>query len=551
MSPDEITELEALFARARHYPPAPSQWEQMLRAVPAPGRSHRRAWRIGLPLAAVAAIFGVAVILLAPPAHRAAFALTRVAEVLRTAPVVKCTSSNGWVLWEGHERFFASRSTDHEQYVYRDLPRETVATYDAVRGSIMISTSDRPAFPGGWTGAYTLDGLIREVESWGRAFAERWERTDRSENGRPVILLTSKPSAEAGRRILIDGESGRIDRVESGRDVTTYEYPEQAPRDLYDLGVPRDAPVIDGTAPPAVLALRAHVRAQAQQNAGAYRLIEASSVGGYGLFRVITDGRRYRVESLPFDDTREYTVAELRSVAAQYDHMGSLEAEVRSIYLFDENTETSVMFDENHNVRTRRVCPRWAGLARFHTLEARSQQVGDATAFFGYWPEQQCEALGPNAQGWVGFRIQGQANNCSRPYVQERWYDPEHEYLWCYGWGYDDPQAGWQLRSDWQTEYLRDRDPTKTPVDAPARGGDGEVLEWAELRLGLWYPAVRRNEQMERAPDGTWQLQREPDCENCHTVTYEVLVATALDSVADEWFQLPAEWEAVPAHDFH
>lgn len=229
--------------------------------------------------------------------------------------------------------------------------------------------------------------------------------------------------------------------------------------------------------------------------------------------------------------------------------MDSLAGQTTSIYILTENSETSVWFDENGAILGRRVCPRYAAFIPLHTLEAKTGWIR-ARAFFGSWPDQQYDYLGPNEKGWVGYRCRGQANNCSRPYLQERLFDPQRGYVPCSSSWQDDPQADWQLKSDWQEEYSRDPSVAiQCPPDVPARRGEGEVLEWAQLRPGQWYPAVRRSRQLERAPDGTWQLRDNPTVEGYRAVTYDVLIATPLESVDERWFEIPEEWLAVPARE--
>lgn len=191
--------------------------------------------------------------------------------------------------------------------------------------------------------------------------------------------------------------------------------------------------------------------------------------------------------------------------------------------------------------------PRQFASVTDHVLE---RKAGVGEGFFGEWGDQQIDALGPNDKGWVGYRVRGQANNYQRPYLDEHWYDPQHGYAPCQMWNSDDPQADWQLKSDWQEVYSRGGLNSECPADAPARRSESEVLEWAELRPGQWYPAVKRARRLERASDGTWQPRQEPNRPDFHAVTYQVLVATPLDQVDDAWFEVPAEWLAVPAKPF-
>jgi hypothetical protein len=538
-------DLDARFARAREHRPTPEQWERMLRAVRVEAKSRgAHLWRIGVPLGAAAGVLAAAIILFAPPAHRSAFALTRVAEAMRAVGVLQRESSDGSVCWESPGRCFAARAAEGRRYEYRDFVRETMTTYEPARGCIIRSSCDTPQVPQGLTGAHTLDELIQTAESWGQSFDERWERRDRIENGRPIIELTTKQADVWLRAVTIDGESGRIVRTESDEGSVAYLYPDHSPQDLYDLGVPRDVAVIDGTAPPQVLALRDQVREGSRRGFGAYRLVRVSWCE---TARLITDGRRWREDSLPVDPNRPCRLDELWSRAHEYDHMDSLAGEATLTHVLVGDAEQTVYFDDRGQVRERIVRPKELAFVLMGTLEARLNWGADPEVFFGLWGDEQCEALGPDEHGWVGFRLRGQANRVSRPYCRDRWYDPVHAYTLCNMSGYEDPDAEWQLTAAWQKEYeAYTAGPVKPPADAPASGGSWEVVEWAELRPGAWYPTVSRCRALERAADGSW-YRCAPDPADVPSTGYWLLLATALDAVDDHWFEIPPEWLAVPA----
>ena len=545
-SVDEMdAELAELFARAQSYRPPTEQLTTMLRGVPGPSAlTARRVLRVGGPFMATAAAVACVALLVLSSHTQPAFALSRVADAMRTVAVVQQTLSDGSVYWESPGRCSAVRPPDGGEYVFRDYVRETIATYQPARGCIVMSTGDTPELSHGLRGECTLADLIQTAESWGRSFAERWQRTDRTENGRPVIVLVSKLPETWLRSATIDGVSGRFVRTETRAGTTAYAYPDDAPRDLRDVGVPRDVPVIDGTAPPQVLALRDQVRVRARRGLGAYRLV---SVDRSETMRVISDGYRWRVDILREPEERPGGLSELETRARSYDHMESLVRQVYTTEILAGDVETVVHFDEQGAVAQRRVRPQAFGLAKSHTLETQIDWSCSPEAFFGTWGNEQCAALGPDEHGWIGYGIRGQANRVARPYYRERWYDPTRGYVLCYTWSYDDPQAEWQLTPDWRKEYAAyTLGPYKPSADAPAAGSFWEVVQWAELRPGQWYPAVSRSGDLERAADGSWR-HATTDQSGSDTARYQVLRATALGSVDEQWFEIPAEWLRVPA----
>ena len=542
--------LKALFARAREHPPTAEQLTAMLRGVPRRMPRRRWIWRVGGATLAVAAAIAGGLVLLVPLHPQPAFAFSRVVEELRRMPVVEQRSYNGLTTWEGRGRFWAIHNVANGSYEYRDFVRETVATYTEKRGSVIISTCDTLPWPVGVSGPGSIDDLIQEAEAWGRALDIRQKIVD----GRHVIEVRSTRRGDEQEVVTIDGDSGRIIKIQRGSVSTDYAYEAEAPRDLFDIGVPRGAAVLDYTAPPEVMALRDAFRVYAR-GFGAYRLVVPAERGGGGILRVITDGRRIRCEMFALDDEeRTYTVDELHELAWPYDNMEDLAARATEIGIFDGETEQSVHYDPDRSIRWRHVRPKVnAVMTRSRTLLAFSAWTFDEDAFFGTWPDQKYEYVRREDRGWVGYRELGQANNCSRPYGAECFLDPRHGYAPCFFGHDEDPQAEWQLTPGWQKVYEAGRERSiivRPPADAPAGGWEWEVIEWAELRPGQWYPAVARSGDAERAADGTWHIAEPAEGEGGHAGKYQVLVATPLETVDGRWFEVPAEWAQVSPTTF-
>jgi hypothetical protein len=166
------------------------------------------------------------------------------------------------------------------------------------------------------------------------------------------------------------------------------------------------------------------------------------------------------------------------------------------------------------------------------------QTWGRHEGFFSNWPDHQDEYLGPNEHGWVGIRTRGQANNVERPYLRETWFDPNHGYAWVARRSLTFPEAEWQLKPNWQAEYHE----LFPPADAPVQGSVTLEVEWADLREGQWYPALRTTRHVERGPDGEWRERREADTDGFRPVTRRYILAEPLEGVDERWFEIPVDW---------
>ncbi|MCH8807257.1 MAG: hypothetical protein IH986_14395 [Planctomycetes bacterium] len=535
------SDLDALFETARRHPAGPERFAELLRAVPSPLRRRPRLWQTAGALLATAAVIGTVLLVLAPPDPPRAFALSRVAAAMRAAQVVRQETDRG-VFWESRGRFVARKNADGTRVSYMDMERQRYTSFDAERGCIMISSCEQITLPQGLRGPYTLDELITQAESWGRSFDEHWIRRDFVSDGQQRIELVAKQTEAAGvfqiSKVLIDATTGRILRTESEDSSCEYSYPDTPPQDIYDLGVPRDAPVVDGTASKELFALRDKVLSAMRPGFGAYRMVSLSNVGGSGMRRVITDGRRYRVESAFYQPTPDWTVEEMRRLAKEHIASHPLTTGPRIVAIFDGESETAIHFDADNRPQYRSLRPRGFESGSTQLLDLQTWGRSVESGFFHIWPDHQAEFIGPNEIGLVGMRIRGQANNVKRPYLFEWWFDPNHGYARAGGRSFHYPDAPWQLKKNWQTGYHN----PFPPADAPAEGAISEMLEWAELRKGQWYPRLRVARSVVLGADGLWREREEPNRVGFRAVARRYILAEPLEHVDDVWFRIPDEW---------
>lgn len=494
-------------------------------------------------LASCAAVVLVGVLLFTLPDQPRAFAVSDVTEAMRRASVVQKTYPDGTVTWEGQGHFFARVTGDGNRAEYLNFVSGLATSYKRTRDCVLIYGCEYlPLFPSR-AGEQTLRELLDMFEAAGQSPQRDWVQRERTIDGRRVIELTRKGPMAAAGAYVIDAQTERVLWTEGDAGRVEFSYPDCGPRDIYDLGVPRGVRVIDGSPSPQLLDLRRSVRAARLKGFGAYRMVLVSSVGGTGIHRIVTEGKRYRQEIDPFDTCPELTLAELRTVAKLYGSFGMRRGATGTI-IFDGHKETKVWFDEAGQPAGGIVTSGAAGSGWMHMLDTIS--YGGSQGFFRLW-ERQDRFLGPDASGWLGYQAIGQANDCSRPWLAEAWFDPTHNYACCKRAYMTFPVADWQLDPDWQAEYVRERSPcdTQASAGAPATRAESEVLEWAELRPGQWYPAVVRMQSLVQAEDGLWQLRQRPNIANYSPETYQVVIAEPLDEIDPQWFKISEDWVAI------
>jgi hypothetical protein len=303
---------------------------------------------------------------------------------------------------------------------------------------------------------------------------------------------------------------------------------------------------------------------------GAYRMIYIWTLGGLGVHHVISDGRQCRCDTILLSDP-SWALADLPELARRYWDYDPSATPPKSVLLFDGEVETRMSFDEEGRPTSRFVCGALPSVSWTHTLEHLAWGLRQGFGFFGDWTDRQDQFVGPDSLGRLGCRTLGQANNISRPWRYERWYDPQHGLALGLLRSQEFPTATWQLDANWQEKYVNDNTSCtlRSPVDAPTESHEHEVLEWAELRPGQWYPRLVRMHTLIQTPDGRW-VARQPEAVvrylvGGETVEYEkteqeareraepkyrYILAEPLDDVDESWFELPPEWLEVPATGF-
>ncbi|HUU59724.1 MAG TPA: hypothetical protein VMZ50_09280 [Phycisphaerae bacterium] len=158
---------------------------------------------------------------------------------------------------------------------FQDFPNNRVYTYDTEKRTLNIECAfDGPTPEGLYKKVMNVPNLFEyvmlamdQVKKQGAQVSRSTEKV----NGKTLTVFALAEGGPATTRLYVDPETKRIvamDEYSTGgakTTTTTFDYLETAPADIYALGVPRDAKVIDRTPPAAVEKLVAAVNAAAKR----------------------------------------------------------------------------------------------------------------------------------------------------------------------------------------------------------------------------------------------------------------------------------------------
>jgi len=225
-----------------------------------------RSRRLAAALAGACAI-ALAALLLSTVGGRGGTAYAQVEEAIRNS------SKAEWVHWiEGRtERWFSARPPrvalkfpgGELRYIAYEANRQV--SYTPENRTITISWEPQREELEGV--ASLLDVLLAEVERQ-KEQGNLLEVSSGEVGGRPCQVFALN-TAEGRGRLFVDMERRRLIRTEvqtPGGELLTaqFDYPEEGPQSIYDLGAPRDARVVDLTAPTEVQELKAKVEQAAR-----------------------------------------------------------------------------------------------------------------------------------------------------------------------------------------------------------------------------------------------------------------------------------------------
>ena len=524
--------LRALFERARGTPISPQRARAVMSAVAQaqagpPGesrRGHRRRW---LALAGAAVAVSVAVVVSVWPQPSQAYSWEMTLNALDGVRFIKMIGEDGRAAYYDRSRSVMWATPDGRIGRW-DLVSHEYTNYEPRKGAVIISQAAAPTGARGFIPVSSLEELRAQAAEWGDRFPERWtERTARIE-GHDCIVLEARSPDQYIRKIEINARSGLILSRSTLEGTQRFEYPSSVPRDIYALGAPRDVKVLDWRASPEILHLREAVNRVRNESYGAYRAFVLESGDDVTVRRVICDGTRLRVDAEKLPERAD--PKRLAALAAEY-AAGRKMTPYHSA-IADEKFAYSISIDPDGEVLHRKRLPAAVDMINHRRLETLTYR-GD---LFSAWHDTKMEYLPPDEQGRVGCRWLGQANEASRPYMREVRFDPARGHAEASGGSYNFPNAIWQLDRNWKEVYRWPQSVVMPHPDDPPRGWKGEVLEWARLPNGRWYPSLQVSRQLRRSSDGSWE--QDPN----NPPSYRYILAEPLDTVPDHWFVVPEDW---------
>jgi hypothetical protein len=292
-------------------------------------------WRTLKWGALVAAVTVVVFVSMFPSSSKTLLALDEVVKAVRRQPWIHGTTtySDGQQtrtseIWVANERQFAAFKFENTVH-FADLIQDITLKYDATEGNVYRVASSRNDLREGLLGKLLTPGFLDRLVDRSSApsdtfYGERVitaERRDDMQDGKTsvqyVVHLQRIDNSNINHtlRIRVDGASGlpnlseeqHTDGSRAVKVVTRFDYPMTGPGDIYALGVPKTAQVIDRVPRGDLARLLAAHRA-ARTRFEDYDVIVAQHTEGapinhllllnLDVKRVRRKGNRYRIDAL-------------------------------------------------------------------------------------------------------------------------------------------------------------------------------------------------------------------------------------------------------------
>lgn len=477
-------------------------------------------------LAAVAAVIAVVLVIFSgfnePVVKAVEFAeITQAMENIAWMHVSTETSGNGVTGksegWVGFDAKVAAGTMPDGKVIFHRMAEDEKAEYDPSRNTITFTYAPDDTFLSTVSSpAQMLDSMHKMLDSRGAEIIVRMGRYQDREVQVQEVTLTEPGEAEAGHtmKLFVDPGSKLIHAMEvraldaNGVPVatasTTYDYPRSGPQDIYDLGVPRDADVVNNMPEKdlrSALERYRQIRAEATREYVAV-IAHTSFVNRNGVIDMVEvdykSGTKHRQERHSVFERGQVFTGPDDSAWRKYERQlgETLESmlawsRVRlteqgkfsaSIYLYDGQYNCTLRRDPENG---------WGRRTKRYSSDGGLAPTG-ALGDLG-WPEIHGNAqmiednyATQNALICIESLSQGRVLSNGQPSLPGRfvrYLDPSRDYL-CrrkvMEWR---PEAEWQVDKDW----LAGVDPKKV--------GDGsltvlDITETFQAPNGYWYPKV-------------------------------------------------------------
>lgn len=301
---------------------------------PRPHAARRRKARllVGTGLALVGSGLSAAVVLVLVTLSRPAIAWAQVAQALQRRPWVhgKVVGPDGKELveqWVSSDRELGGERAG-PQIAFHDYKRKILTKYVPAEGAVyrlpeppegapgeanflrqlldqLLDPAGPPKFP--FPGTELIEQARREVEEGGekRIEIELTLRVAGGSRGPDLSMrIRVDPATKLPDSLAFDAEDGK-------RYTASIDYPDRGPADIYDLGAPRAAKVVDRIPPDAVRRVLAGLEAGRRQFDDYRAFVVEETVKAlpghdtprFTAFRILRKGPRWRIERLPYGKT--------------------------------------------------------------------------------------------------------------------------------------------------------------------------------------------------------------------------------------------------------
>jgi len=497
-------------------------------------RSRRRVVTVVARLAVAAAAVCMVVVLawwLLSRSEVMPSAYAQLMEVVENSQKAEWVHMRGKIEGQEYEAWYSQRplqifSKTAGQIV--SIDPKTQSSYDSATGILTVQRTKLEVATQLETGGSLFDAMVKQIESAREQAGVEVTEEEQVLAGEPVKVFTIRYQTSE-ERYTVDPLAKRMVRFENlKRNGTLFaaydiDYPDTGPADIYALGVPRGARIVDLSPPVAFNELNDKVEAARAGFAHTYYAVvyEVSVRDGFhtpfAVAVVYKKDGRYRVERYSVVKTPDAAESEQLWQKFKDGDVTSLESRLRSwqadeieIEFYDAARVTTVRTDNEGNLRKHtEQAPPYSQLRLPVESNIWGQSASWVTNLLPYvgkttrmLPPMETDdgALMGVEHVWQGY---GTAIGIdSRPGKMTQHFSPKHDYVCEISEFEEDTQADWQEDKEW----LKD-----VPAGAPHRDRyvheSRKVLEYAQTTQGRWYARIIRKETCyDRAGTGRFEV---------------------------------------------
>lgn len=393
----------------------------------------------------------------------------------------------------------------HKQQIeYLDAGSGLMHRYDPAKNTVTVERFDFGDVPAEMKEATSFLGMVMACaralvkEHGAKLIQSRQEIGGKTYNVFTIEHERDEDRSKSALHIRVDADSGLIESMRLAGDqlpqpvMLEFDYPETGPLDIYALGVPRDARVIDARPTNEVLKLHKHIQDARDAFAPQYRAIICTSTFRKGKtvltgVRVVyKKGRRYRSEDygrVPGGIGHNVAAEDVNAIESWLVgrplHRVSFTSAAGSTLLVSPGRDGGLVRKDIQVLGAAAVEYLTWGLRQPANVTRQTPEAYDGLVGLEYSSQGQTYKGKVSSYPW---RIR-QYYNLSRDYTCER-----VEQLW-------DAQAPWQEDKDWLKDVGSESPAASHKVEYTT-----QVVEYAQTDQGRWYAKrIHREESGDRS----------------------------------------------------